>query len=375
MKRVIYVGAYKLPEDNERICSLAAINKMNYVIELLNENGYSVDIISIASPNIKGIHYRKAKQFKLGRNRLFQSPMLCSDNFFLLKVNLIISWLWIIYKLIRIKDSDKLIIYHILDLVVPLNIVKRIKHINFIMEVEELYSRMPYSNYSVSKEMKYLKDANKCIYVSSILQQHIGVKGIVIYGNYITSAEKCNCASENGNNISLLFSGTIDKNRGAFLAVETMLFLTSNYTLYITGTGIESDIISLKSKIAEVNRKKGYVACYYLGQLSHEEYTKILVKSHIALNTQIDGTYSEFLFPSKIINYLKMGLQVVTTPGQSIVHSCFKNMLHVVNSFDVQDIANSIVNINCYYNVEGLKLLQTLHITALKEMREILEDE
>lgn len=39
-RRIVYVGMYDYPDDVvNRFYSLAAINKMNYIISLLNENG------------------------------------------------------------------------------------------------------------------------------------------------------------------------------------------------------------------------------------------------------------------------------------------------------------------------------------------------
>ena len=44
-RRIVYVGMYDYPDDVvNRFYSLAAINKMNYIISLLNENGYDVEI-------------------------------------------------------------------------------------------------------------------------------------------------------------------------------------------------------------------------------------------------------------------------------------------------------------------------------------------
>ena len=49
-RRIVYVGMYDYPDDVvNRFYSLAAINKMNYIISLLNENGYDVDIYSLSN--------------------------------------------------------------------------------------------------------------------------------------------------------------------------------------------------------------------------------------------------------------------------------------------------------------------------------------
>lgn len=372
MKKIIYIGEYKLSEDNSRQCSLAGINKMNFIIELINRNGHSVDIYSIADSNENKFRFRKSEIVDIGNNnRLCQTPILSVQNKILKKINILISWIWLISKLMKVDKKTNVLVYHNLQLITPLLIMKRIRNINYILEVEELYSRMPNSPYSKDKELNFIYNAKKYIFVSELLKKEISNNGIVIYGNYRTIKNiKRRIITDK---INLLFSGTIDEMRGAFEAVNTIDILPSNYVLNISGTGDLKFVEKLKTKIREVNKRKGYEACVFLGELSDEEYYELMCNSHVALNTQIDGDYSEFLFPSKIVNYLRVGLPVVTTPGLSIVNSCFSKVLVISSGYEVQNIADAILKISNFDNLKGCMLLNRLFKKAMFEINDIIK--
>lgn len=368
----MYVSTYKLPNDNSRKVSLAGINKMNFIIELINRNGFTVDIYSVADSNESRFRFRKGEVIDIGNgNQLYQTPILCVQTKFLRKINLLFSWIWLIGKLMRTDKYTTILVYHKLQLITPLLILKKIKKVNYILEVEELYSKMPGSLYPKDKELRFIYSAQGYIFVSELLKKEIAKEGMVIYGNYgtVKGIKKRVVADK----INLLFSGTIDEIRGVFEAVKTMEMLPSDYVLNISGTGDLKCIEKLKTEIREVNRRKGYEACVFWGKLSDEVYYELMCSSHIALNTQIDGEYSEFLFPSKIVNYLRVGLPVVTTPGLSIVNSCFSKVLIITKGYEIRDIAEAILKIDHFDNVEGYELLNNLYQKATSEINELLK--
>lgn len=375
MKRIIYIGTYKLPDDGARTCSLAGVNKMNFIIELLNKSGYVVDIYS-ATPltDLKGNPFfvgARREDLPDGYNRLFQAPSLKVKNKFLEKLNIVIAKLWYLWTLLFLPKNSILLVYHMLHFIDVYNLLKRVRNFDYILEVEEIYTNIVKSNFSSKKEMKYLLQFNKYIYVSETMRKEIGKPGIVIYGNY--NRKMLLPQKEKSSLIRLLYSGTIDKIRGAFLAVHTMHYLPDNYILNITGMGDTKDLKKLQEEINALNKLKGRDCCHFLGKLLDKDYERLLSQTDIALNTQIDGIYSKFLFPSKLINYLRYGLQVVTTPGESIVASCFYEVVHVTEGYNPSDIAKTIMSCDIDINTRGLDVLEKYHNQAIYEIRKMLE--
>ena len=376
MKRIIYIGTYKLPNDGVRTCSLAAVNKMNFIIDLLNKNGYAVDIYSAAPlADLKGNPFfvgARREDLPDGYNRLFQAPSLKVKNKFLEKLNTTIAKLWYLWTLLFLPKNSTLLVYHVLHFIDVQNLLKRIRNFDYILEVEEIYTNIVKSNFSSEKEMKYLLQFNKYIYVSDAMRKEIGKPGIVIYGNY-NKQTLLSKKDKSSSLIRLLYSGTIDKIRGAFLAVHTMHYLPDNYILKITGVGEAKDLKDLQEEIKALNKLKGRDCCHFLGKLPDKEYEQLLSQTDIALNTQIDGIYSKFLFPSKLINYLRYGLQVVTTPGESIVTSCFYEVVHVTEGYNPSDIAKTIMSCDIDINKSGLDVLEKYHNQAIYEIGKMLE--
>ena len=373
MDKVYYIGSYKTQEDNTRSCSQACINKMNYIIDLIRENDYEIEILSTAeSINISSF-YRKEERICLNDFISINQIPAIKTKKYKNQIHKLIIIIWLIIKLIQVPQKSRIILYHGLEYIIPLSFIFKIKKFNIVLELEEIYSKMPDCKYSQSKELNFINKFDKIIYVSDTLKNEIGKKGFSIYGNYNilqeTDIRKINNEKQD---INLLYAGSIDEIRGVFPAVDTMYYLPNQYKLYISGIGNERDILKLKDEISKLNEKKGEKVCCYLGNLSEEEYITLLKNSDIALNTQIDGIYSSFLFPSKIINYLRLGLPIVTTPGNSIINSPFKDVLYISKSYNSTDIAKTILGISNFTNDQGIKMLKEFHNELIILTKEIL---
>lgn len=161
-RRIVYVGMYDYPDDVvNRFYSLAAINKMNYIISLLNENGYDVDIYSLSNSKESTFKFSREKKVEIGRNILYLTPTLGTSCKIGKALRIILSYCWLMMKILcNARTNDYILIYHTLEGIVPLSIVKRLKKLRYVLEVEEIYSEMPNSNGSnKKKELRFISRA------------------------------------------------------------------------------------------------------------------------------------------------------------------------------------------------------------------------
>ena len=212
MDKVYYIGSYKTQEDNTRLCSQACINKMNYIIDLIRENEYEIEILSTAeSINISSFYRKEERIYLSDYITINQIPAIKSKKY-KNQIHKLIIIIWLIIKLIQVPRKSRVILYHGLEYIIPLSFILTIKKFNIVLELEEIYSKMPNCKYSKTKELNFINKFDKIIYVSDTLKNEIGKKGFSIYGNY-NIIDDCVFAF-NGNtglNINGNSSNTIEK--------------------------------------------------------------------------------------------------------------------------------------------------------------------
>ena len=371
----MYVGMYDYPDDViNRFYSLAAINKMNYIISLLNENGYDVDIYSLSNSKESTFKFSREKKVEIGRNILYLTPTLGTSCKMGKALRIILSYCWLMMKILcNTRTNDYVLIYHTMEGIVPLSIVKRLKKLRYVLEVEEIYSEMPNSNRNnKQKELKFIGKADKYIVVSHLLKEKLPLKdSMIVYGNYKFAGDT-NVYIKKDNKKNLLFSGSLDSTRGVFQAIESMYFLPEDYVLNISGVGNKSSVYLVQKKINELNAFRNKVVCRYLGKLDDNDYKLLLSSSDLALNTQVEGKYAQFLFPSKLLSYMAYNIPIVSTKGQSIVKSPFFKYIYFTNDSSGKSIAKVILSIDLSKSVDYQIVLDELHNQAIQELKKIL---
>lgn len=374
-KRIIYVGMYDYSDDVvNRFYSLAAVNKMNYIISLLNENGYTVDIYSLSNSKESTFKFSSEEKVEIGRNTLFLTPTFGTSSKIGKAFRIILSYCWLVIKILcNTRTNDYVLIYHTLEGIVPLSIVKRLKKLRYVLEVEEIYSEIPNSNRdNKQKELKFIGNADKYIVVSHLLKDKLPLKdNMVIYGNY-KFANDVNVHITKNDKVNLLFSGSLDSTRGVFQAIEAMYFLPEEYILNISGVGNEAAVHLVQEKIEELNTFRDKVVCKYLGKLDDNDYKLLLNSSDLALNTQVEGEYAQFLFPSKLLSYMAYNIPIVSTKGQSIVKSPFFKYIYFTDDSSGKSIAEIILSIDLSKSVNYHVILGELHSQAVEELNKIL---
>ena len=375
MKTIKYINFFDNPQLSEnRVQTMSAVNKANYVINVLNELDYSVDIISPSwTKNSNGKYLEK--KVKIDKNNLTLFKTFGFKNKILSKLSSLYTFIQFEkYLMKKVKDGDVIIFYHYYLYYHVMKKLKKKKDITIILEVEEKYS-------DVGKNKRWLKLieerifslADRYIFVTKLLERKINTKNkpyCIAHGTYKTDKQKIKQANKK---IHIVYSGIIDViKKGAFVAAELGKFLNDNYVIHIIGFGTENNINKLKEKI-----KNETFSCkvIYDGLKKGEEYIKYLQKCHIGLSTQDpNAKFNETSFPSKILAYLSNGLRVVSVNIPAIKTSDVGDLLYYYDNNDPKEIADIILNIDVNSNYDSRKHIDKLNKKFKNDMKVMLDD-
>ena len=372
-KEVKYIGFYDIDElGQNRMSALSAINKMNYIINALNNVGKAVIVISPSWTN--GSKSVKKTNIQKGKNR-YVFPMSFKWQGIFKILNIMYSNIWLLFYLLRnCKRNETVIVYHSMYLINILSLVKKIKKIRIILEVEEIYSDVSFKN--KKKEYKMFALADKYIFITEMLNKKINIYNkpyCISHGTY--KKENKLTDKYDDEKVHIVYSGIIDKQKkGAFTALQICKYLEEKYKLHIIGFGSQDNINELIDNI-EKNNKTNNCKAVFDGKLTGEEYKKYLQRCDIGLSTQDPaGEYNATSFPSKILAYLSNGLRVVSVNIPAIKTSDVGNILYYYDADSPKEIASVIKNIDIADGYESRTLIDNLNSKFEKELNEMLEE-
>ncbi|WP_338655189.1 glycosyltransferase [Sporosarcina psychrophila] len=375
-----YIGFYDVENSRgKRVSNLAGINKMNYIVKIMNRAGYKVELICPSWMSKKSeISFEKKKIIKFNE---MSSIVFCPSWKTKLKITSLfkiifsLSWLFF-YLILHTKKNEKVFVYHVPWLSFPIRMAKKIKKFKLILEVEEIYSEVWEESVRFAKtEHKIIKEADAYIFVSNVLEKMVNVcekPNLILYGDYqeIKSTtffnEKCKI-------INLVYAGSIDyKKGGAHKAVEIMNFLPDGYNLNIIGHGSEKATSELRELIADLNKSRQKEICVFDGTLHGKDYSNYLLKCDIALNPQKQGDYMNTAFPSKVISYMAHSLRVVSTDLKSINNSKISRFINLTESDSPAAFAKAILSIDLNENLYTSHPIQDLDIEFLSSFKDLM---
>lgn len=364
-KEIKYIGFYDSSKiEKKRVSNIAATNKMDYICSAINRAGFDVHLISPSWFDNKAINLKYESQktiFLSSQKRItycpsFRTKLKWSRN---LKIIFTLIWLFI-WLIIHVRRNEKILVYHVQWLSIPIRWAKKIKGFKLILEVEEfygdVYSIRPYFDVL---EKKLIFAADSYLFSTELLAERIDSKNkpyIVIYGVY-KNYPKLSTPLVDGK-IHLLYAGIIDIHKaGAFIAVECTKFLNTNYILHIIGFG-ETEI--LQKRIDELNLTNE-CKIIFDGLKSGNEYIKYVQKCQIGLSTQkMDGNYLGTSFPSKILSYLSLGIRVVSCQVDCVTKSKINDLMFYYKVDEPQEIANAIQSVVLKNDFNCRKVIQQL---------------
>lgn len=378
-KEIKYIGFYDLPDSKGgRVSAMPLINKMDYIADAINQAGFDVHIVSPSwsTGNGEKVTAQKGGTIQLHpHKKVTFCPTFNTENKLTGYLKIIYSLIWLFFWLVKnVKRNEKILLYHVQWLSLPIRWAKKIKGFQLILEVEEIYGDVsaihPYFNIL---ENKLLASADYYVLSTELLAQKIisNKPYIIIYGEY-KIYQKLSKLPKDGK-IHLLYAGIIDTHKaGAFNAVEAARYLGENYVLHVIGFG---EIDLLKKKISEVNALNG---CHviYDGTLNGDDYIKYCQKCHIGLSTQnMDGEYLNSSFPSKILSYMALGLVVVSCNIECVKISKIGELIYYYNNNNPKEIAEAIRSIDFNNLHDSASEIQKLNDEFVIKLNRLLTDE
>lgn len=372
MKKIKYIAFYdKENEKENRQLSLAATNKIDYIINALNNLNYYVEIISPSwTNNNNGFYITNLRKFANKSILLFNS--FGTKNKFINVIKREYSLYQLKNELLNsIKNGETILVYHSTCLYDVLQKVKNKKNVKIILEVEEIYSDIIFKGRK--KEYKMFDLADKYIFTTKLLNEKINIEKkehCISHGTY--KVEEQVVDKYNDGKIHIVYSGIIDQLKGAMKAVLLSDFLDKKYVIHIIGFGNEKDINSLK-KIIESKNKDNKCKVYYDGKKVGKEYIEYIQKCDIGLSIQSsNANYNDTSFPSKILAYLSNGLRVVSVNIPAIKTSDVGDILYYYDGDSPEEIAKTIMSIDMNEKYDSRKLIKKLDTEFTKNLNKML---
>lgn len=374
MKKIFYMSYYNSTNSSERRNAvLSSVNKMNYICEAIENNGYNTEIVSASGATEK--KFCKSKKVKLTDKttlKLFSSlPRL---NRIVSVIDRVILKTKLFLYMIKNTNKDSIVmVYHSLGYMSLVKRLKKLKGFKLIIEAEEIYGDVIGDEKTSQKEYEFFKIADAFIFPTEFLSEKVNTEKkpeVIIYGTYHIEKELLKLFSDG--KIHCVYAGTLDPRKGGAIAsAESALFLNENYHIHILGFGNEKEKAEMLNTIDSIS-KKSKAKITYDGLLSGEEYIKFIQSCDIGLSTQNpNGKYNDTSFPSKILSYMANGLRVVSVRIPVVEESGIGKCVYYYDEQTPENIAKAIKSIDFseeYDSRKAIGMLDKDFICDLKKM-------
>lgn len=373
-ENILYISFYDFSNQAyKRVSSVAAISQVDYVSNALLDIGLKVKIVSPSwyddSASLAKYSATKTTSIKNNLDIVF-GPSFGTKNKYVGYIKILFSLFWLFFFLVKnAKKNEKILVYHSPWLALPILLAKKIKKFQLILDVEEIYSDVSSLHpYFDKLEQKIIKTADSHLYSTEFLAKKIQASKpyAVFYGNYKVVPKLAEPL--NDGKIHVVYAGIIDTEKlGAFNAIESALFLNEKYQMHIIGFG-ETEL--LQTRISEINAIS-QCKIVFDGQKFGDDYIRYCQMCHIGLSTQkMDGNFVETSFPSKILSYLSMGLQVVSGFVSVVAQSKIANNVVFYKTDSPESIAEAIKNTS--FTISSIDKMKELDADFKSELTQIL---
>ena len=376
MKKIFYMSYYNSTNSSERRNAvLSSVNKMNYICEALENNGYNTEIVSASGATEK--KFCKSKKVKLTDKttlKLFSSlPRL---NRIVSVIDRVILKTKLFLYMIKNTNKDSIVmVYHSLGYMSLVKRLKKLKGFKLIIEAEEIYGDVIGDEKTSQKEYEFFKIADAFIFPTELLSEKVNTEKkpeVIIYGTYHIEKELPKLFSDG--KIHCVYAGTLDPRKGGAIAsAESALFLNENYHIHILGFGNEKEKAEMLNTIDSIS-KKSKAKITYDGLLSGEEYIKFIQSCDIGLSTQNpNGKYNDTSFPSKILSYMANGLRVVSIRIPAIEKSAVGKFMYYYDEQTPENIAKAIKSIDFSEEYDSRKTIGVLDKAFICDLKTMLK--
>lgn len=376
MKKIFYMAYYNSTNSSERRNAvLSSVNKMNYICEALENNGYNTEIVSASGTTEK--KFCKSKKVKLTDKttlKLFSSlPRL---NRIVSVIDRVILKTKLFLYMIKNTNKDSIVmVYHSLGYMSLVKRLKKLKGFKLIIEAEEIYGDVIGDEKTSQKEYEFFKIADAFIFPTELLSEKVNTEKkpeVIIYGTYHIEKELPKLFSDG--KIHCVYAGTLDPRKGGAIAsAESALFLNENYHIHILGFGNEKEKAETLNTIDSIS-KKSKAKITYDGLLSGEEYIKFIQSCDIGLSTQNpNGKYNDTSFPSKILSYMANGLRVVSVRIPVVEESGIGKCVYYYDEQTPENIAKAIKTIDFSEEYDSRKTIGVLDKAFICDLKTMLK--
>lgn len=376
MKKIFYMAYYNSTNSSERRNAvLSSVNKMNYICEALENNGYNTEIVSASGAVEK--KFCKSKKVKLTDKttlKLFSSlPRL---NRIVSVIDRVILKTKLFLYMIKNTNKDSIVmVYHSLGYMSLVKRLKKLKGFKLIIEAEEIYGDVIGNEKTSQKEYEFFKIADGFIFPTELLSEKVNTEKkpeAIIYGTYHIEKELPKLFSDG--KIHCVYAGTFDPRKGGAIAsAESAMFLDENYHVHILGFGNEKEKAEMLNTIDNIS-KKSKADITYDGLLSGEEYIKFIQSCDIGLSTQNpNGKYNDTSFPSKILSYMANGLRVVSIRIPAIEKSAVGKFMYYYDEQTPENIAKAIKSIDFSEEYDSRKTIGVLDKAFICDLKTMLK--
>lgn len=376
MEKIFYMAYYNSTNSSERRNAvLSSVNKMNYICEALENNGYNTEIVSASGTTEK--KFCKSKKVKLTDKttlKLFSSlPRL---NRIVSVIDRVILKTKLFLYMIKNTNKDSIVmVYHSLGYMSLVKRLKKLKGFKLIIEAEEIYGDVIGDEKTSQKEYEFFKIADAFIFPTELLSEKVNTEKkpeVIIYGTYHIEKELPKLFSDG--KIHCVYAGTLDPRKGGAIAsAESALFLNENYHIHILGFGNEKEKAEMLNTIDSIS-KKSKAKITYDGLLSGEEYIKFIQSCDIGLSTQNpNGKYNDTSFPSKILSYMANGLRVVSVRIPVVEESGIGKCVCYYDEQTPENIAKAIKSIDFSEEYDSRKTIGVLDKAFICDLKTMLK--
>lgn len=340
---VYYLGHTNIPSvtGENRVVSLAATTKMEYIAKVLNDIGYNVNYISMAAPadsgKTDGGYYSISdhQTLRLWRARPRKTVLDHAAN----RVRLSCRTESFLSSL---SPNDTVLCYHSLQFCNLLRRAKRKAGFKLILEVEELYSDVVNKPFCESAERRIFKEADSFLISTQLLAERVGSDKPSVICSGVYEANPIKAQRRDDGRHHIVYAGTLDPRKGVLTAIESTSYLDESYVLHILGTGSDSQVREVVEAIKRVAAEATGCRVAYEGLKQGADFDRFIQGCSIGLSPQsATASFNQSSFPSKIFMYLSNGLKVVSI-NLPVFDSRMRNALSIYETDTPEALAAAI---------------------------------
>lgn len=349
--RIKYIASFDVDTNKaeNRVNVLSSANKINYIITVLNELGYGVDVISY-SHTLNNCCY-SGKTIRWGDNSIKLFPTTWRGGFLKKILNAcVLNISLFFYLLFHVHRNDTVIMYHSPNLLL-VNLLFMLKNVHLIEECEEIYGDIYGKKWMSFLEHIFLKQADSYIFPTELLNPIVNTKKkphLVVHGSYkdvgaqFFSDSKQELVYFDSNLYHVAYTGILDPKKGCMDVVKAAEYLDESYYIHILGFGSQSEIDIIKRLIEELSTKTKCKISFD-GMRRGIEYTNYLNHLNLGLCTlNTEEAFTLTQFPSKIISYMAAGVPVLCSEVKAIKTCDVSSAITFYNGNTPKDIAEGI---------------------------------